>query len=251
MANPRKENGYTPIANEILEAVYKSDLPKLQTRILLMVWRYSYGFNKVDSKLSLSFIADGLNSDKRNVQREIKSLVDKNILIVENEARGTVPRVIKFNKNYECWKLYSDGKIADGKTTNGKITDGKIDNGETVKTTPLGTVNLMSNKDKKKNLKKKGIFDPEPLLAEKCFSSKIETAVREWLKYKGERKETYTETGYIKLLSVIRNRISMYGEDAVINALDKAIAAGWKGWDFQSSFTKLAQEDSGEHYEEF
>ena len=45
MASPQKENGFTPISNEILEAVAGASLNGTQLRILLLLWRNSYGYH--------------------------------------------------------------------------------------------------------------------------------------------------------------------------------------------------------------
>jgi phage replication O-like protein O len=49
------DNGYTRIANEILEAMAKIKLSPTQYRILFVVWRYTYGFQRKEHKLSLTF----------------------------------------------------------------------------------------------------------------------------------------------------------------------------------------------------
>ena len=55
MANPQLENGYTRIANEILEAMAKVKLSPTQYRVLFVVWRYTYGFSRKSADLSLTF----------------------------------------------------------------------------------------------------------------------------------------------------------------------------------------------------
>ena len=42
-ASPQCENGYTRLANEIIEALMKSNLSAYQSRILWAVWRETYG----------------------------------------------------------------------------------------------------------------------------------------------------------------------------------------------------------------
>lgn len=228
MANPQKENGYTPIANEILEHIYSFDFTCTEIKILLMIIRFSYGFGRKDAGIAISFFESGLRMNSRTLQREIKKLIDMNVLLVVSEARGTIPRTLKLNKNYEEWG-----------STHGAQTDGAQTDGVQ---TASATVCRPPNKEKKKNLKKRGEFDPETLLSEKGFSPKIEEAIREWWRYKDERKEAYKETGWEKLLSRFQNRINVYGEQALVEALDRAISSGWKGWDFKSSFPQDVEE---------
>lgn len=231
MANPQKENGYTPIANEILEHIYSFDFTCTEIKILLMIIRFSYGFGRKDAGIAISFFESGLRMNSRTLQREIKKLIDMNVLLVVSEARGTIPRTLKLNKNYEEWG-----------STHGAQTDGVQTAPATVYRPSIATVCRPPNKEKKKNLKKRGEFDPETLLSEKGFSPKIEEAIREWWRYKDERKEAYKETGWEKLLSRFQNRINVYGEQALVEALDRAISSGWKGWDFKSSFPQDVEE---------
>lgn len=103
MASPQKENGYTAIANEILEAVARIKLNGTQFRILLVVWRYTYGFQRKNHELSESFIAGATNMHKQQIKRELKGLVDRKIIDIIKDATFSTPRVISFNKNYKEW----------------------------------------------------------------------------------------------------------------------------------------------------
>ena len=51
MANPQKENGYTTIANELLEAIYCSKFSPTEFKMLLFIFRYTYGFNRKVARL--------------------------------------------------------------------------------------------------------------------------------------------------------------------------------------------------------
>lgn len=102
--NPQLENGYTRVANEILEAAAKLPLSAAQFRILMLIWRYSYGYNKKDCALSVNFIAAATGIDKRHIRREINELVQMNILHIETEATSSSSRVFSFNKHYDTWQ---------------------------------------------------------------------------------------------------------------------------------------------------
>lgn len=103
MASPQKENGYTAIANEIMEAVAKVRLNGSQHSILLAVWRYTYGFQKCEHKLAISFLAEATNLQARVVRKELKTLFERRILLETKGYAGTRSRVIKFNKDYDQW----------------------------------------------------------------------------------------------------------------------------------------------------
>lgn len=146
MASPQKEKGYTAIANEILEAMAKIKLSPTQYRILFVVWRYTYGFNRKEHELSLSFLSVATNCDKRQLQRELKSLDEKKIII--QDIKSGAYRKIRFNKNYSKWL----GETDNGETDNGETDIGEIVNttiGEIVNTT-IGETDNQERKTKEK-----------------------------------------------------------------------------------------------------
>jgi len=110
MANPQKENGYTAIANEIIDKIQEFDLNGTQFRILLCVWRNTYGFNRKEAELSYSILANSIKSSRSAVARELKILLDMKILIKVREAKFNEPAIIKFNKNYEDWIIELKGE---------------------------------------------------------------------------------------------------------------------------------------------
>gem|GEM_PF-2011942 len=105
MANPQAENGYTKIANEILDALAKTKLNGTQRRILDVVFRYTYGFNRKSHNLSLTFIAEATNLDKSQVKREFNKLIDLELIKVFKEASFNNTRVVGINKDYEQWGI--------------------------------------------------------------------------------------------------------------------------------------------------
>ena len=80
----------------------------------------------------------------------------------------------------------------------------------------------------------------ERLLPEYTISDVMADKLREWFKYKTERKDGYKEQGMKSLLKQVANKVSVYGDTAVCNLIDECMSNGWKGiiWDkLQSSST--------------
>ena len=98
------ENGFTQIANEILEGLATTKLNGTQLRILLVVFRYTYGFKRKQHKLSESFIAKATGIHKQQIKRELSQLIQDGIILVKQEATFTTPRVLEFNKRYQVSK---------------------------------------------------------------------------------------------------------------------------------------------------
>lgn len=103
MANVQKENGYTPIANQLLEAVYGTNFTATELKIILFVLRFTYGYNRTEHELSLNFISNGIGISKRYVSASIGVLIKDNVLTVVKEHTDTQCRTIKINKDFEQW----------------------------------------------------------------------------------------------------------------------------------------------------
>lgn len=101
MANPQIENGYTAVANEILDNLYKFSLNGTELKVISCIFRYTFGFHRKSHKLSASFIARWGNCDLRAVKRALKKLQQDRIIICINSEQRGVTAELMFNKNYE------------------------------------------------------------------------------------------------------------------------------------------------------
>lgn len=155
MNDPRMEDGYTPIANEILEQLAMVKLNDTQHRIILVVWRMTYGWQRAECKLSNSYLTEALQVDQRIIRREFQRLVDRKIIKVIKNAIGSSARIVEFNKHYDEWqgwtKTTSDKKVRTQKTP---IEGTKIPHERTI-LTPIEWTNESTNKEIKKYIKKK------------------------------------------------------------------------------------------------
>ena len=106
MANPQIENGYTAVANEILDNLYKLSLNGTELKVISCIFRYTFGFHRKSHKLSASFIARWGNCDLRAVKRALKKLQrDRIIICINSEQRGVV------NKAGNVIKIYVDSVL--------------------------------------------------------------------------------------------------------------------------------------------
>lgn len=88
MASPQKENGYTPIANELLDAFMRLNLSEHAWRIVICIIRHSYGWHKKTAYLTLSQIARTTGLDVRLIPRTVKRLCGRGIIIRDGNAYG-------------------------------------------------------------------------------------------------------------------------------------------------------------------
>ncbi len=110
MASPQKENGYTPIASELVEALAKTNLSAYESRVLWALLRKTYGWHKKADRISRSQFASLTGLDGRNISRTLSKLVSRNIVTRRTRALQVV--VYSIQKDYTLWK--DDRQKADG-----------------------------------------------------------------------------------------------------------------------------------------
>jgi phage replication O-like protein O len=123
MDSPQLENGYTKIANKIIESLAKFRIPGEQMQCLFFIIRKTYGYNKKEDIISNSQFVKGTGLRKGNVSRALKELSKKQ-LIIKND-NGKIPSY-RFNKNYSQWKVLSKKQPVIKKATTVIKNDNKV-----------------------------------------------------------------------------------------------------------------------------
>jgi len=103
MASPQKENGYTPIANELLEKIYSLKTNATGLKILLVICRYTYGFSRKSHSLSVSFITKATGISSRQIKKELSNLIESKIVNVVTDSTYSQSRILALNKDYDVW----------------------------------------------------------------------------------------------------------------------------------------------------
>jgi len=93
---PQLEDGYTKIANQILEKLAYIRLSSYEWNVLMVVFRKTYGFNKKSDWISNSQLVKATGIQKSNVCRAIRKLKKKNIVVQTDNK-------LSFNKDYSSW----------------------------------------------------------------------------------------------------------------------------------------------------
>lgn len=102
MANPQAENGHIDIANEIVESLCQINLSAYESRILWALLRKTYGWHKKEDAISLSQFNSLTNISIQHVNRSIKQLENRNIIIVTRYGKGRLNHY-QFQKDYTLW----------------------------------------------------------------------------------------------------------------------------------------------------
>ena len=190
MADVQLQNGYTRIANKIMEALAKTPLNGTQFRILVVVLRFTYGFNRKEAELSESYLSKATGIHKQQIKRELKVLINCHIVKIIQEATFNTPRIIAFNKDAEQWinSLQVTKKIPDNEsdTATGSENDTSTGSGldtqerkelnKDIKTTPIAP----------KGAKNRSNYDSRFLEFWKVYPKKVGkgAAERSFKKYK-------------------------------------------------------------------
>jgi len=119
MSNPQKENGYTPIANELMEKLGRYRISGQEWQILIVVLRQTWGWQKKEDEISLSQFVEKTEMDRSSCVRAIRKLVTKKLLSSDKKVT-TYANKYRFNKDYGQWTA-SDKKVTRGDK---KVTGG-------------------------------------------------------------------------------------------------------------------------------
>lgn len=109
MASPQLDDGYTRIANELLDAMIRSDLSKREMKVALCIIRMTYGYGRKSWTTNYQNIAERTGIDRRNVMRTIGSLVALSVVAKLATSNSVQVNVIK---DYNKWGLVA--RIATG-----------------------------------------------------------------------------------------------------------------------------------------
>ena len=111
MANPQLENGYTSIANDILEHLARLRIPGEARQVLDFILRKTWGWHKKSDMISLSQFVEGTGLNKAHICRAINTLTAMNLVTKKGNAlslftkKGNDTAVIyEFQKDFEKWQ---------------------------------------------------------------------------------------------------------------------------------------------------
>lgn len=144
MANPQCENGYTKIANEIMDNIILSELSGQAVRLMLFIIRKTYGFHKKSDRISLSQMSKAINAHRIRCSQITKGLVLMNILTVNENING-IGKSYSLQKDYEKWQTVNEN-INCYKKTNDTVNE-NIKGGGLMKTLTTKDTILNNNKD--------------------------------------------------------------------------------------------------------
>ena len=101
--SPQLEDGYTRIANELMEAISLYPFTGGELRVLFVILRSTYGYKCKATNISLNELARRTNLTRRHIPNILKSLKDDNVISVTRLGNRNV---LGINKHYLRWSLW-------------------------------------------------------------------------------------------------------------------------------------------------
>lgn len=92
------------------------------------------------------------------------------------------------------------------------------------------------------------------------INKKLNSVFIDWLEYKKQRKEKYTDIGLKKLITEINNKLTKHAEDEIINLINECMSSNYKGIIFdklktsnntQNKGTNRVHRDNDTDYEQY
>lgn len=108
--NPQKENGYTPIANELMDVLCTVNFTAYEWRVLMFILRKTYGWRKSSDVIALSQFEDGVGIPRKHICRTINLLVRRKV--IDKTKLSKSQTAYYFNKKYHSWIIPSLGNVA-------------------------------------------------------------------------------------------------------------------------------------------
>ena len=116
-SGPQTENGYTRIANEVLEDILAGGFNKRELLVLFSIIRKTYGFNKTQDEISASQIAIMTGLAREHVARTINSLVNRGVVLKQSQRRCNV---LSYQKKANLWASAKTAHVPKQHTSSAK-----------------------------------------------------------------------------------------------------------------------------------
>lgn len=128
MASPQTQNGFLRVAFELAEALAYAHLTPNEWKIIWVIMRKTYGWDKPSDRISLRTFSEATGINRRSAFRAIKSLIKKGVVKIAD----TYILTYSIQKDYEKWNCISKEAVDKllSKLTTGvvNIADGTVVN---------------------------------------------------------------------------------------------------------------------------
>ncbi|ENW0037447.1 replication protein [Escherichia coli] len=216
------DDGYTRLANELLEAIASADLTARQLKVMLAYVRKTYGFNKKTDRIADEQIAQLTGLSRQNVNKAKKELISMNCLFMDGNKIGV-------NREVSAWQFSKCLQVSNFVS---KLETKNVSKLETLNVSKLET-------HKRHSLKTKENINKPPISPKKVSQKfdPLETELPDWLSaetwlswvtYRKEiGKSIKSKQSVTQAINVLSRSLEKgYTPEEIIN---QSIASGWQG----------------------
>ena len=100
MASPQTEDGLTPIANELLDAIIRTHFSPTEHTLILVIIRKTYGWHKKTDRISYTQFEEATGINRRHIAPALQSLMKRRIIIRQGEGYNLEYGI---QKDYDLW----------------------------------------------------------------------------------------------------------------------------------------------------
>ncbi|WP_157685106.1 replication protein [Robbsia andropogonis] len=194
-ASPQVEDGYTRIANELLEAMLSAGFTSRQWTIVMAIVRKTYGFNKKVDDIGLGQLVLLTGMDKSNVSKTVRELEAMNVI---HRDIGTHGHVLGVNKDFSKWKgVVKTTTVVNSTTVVKTTTRGGQNNHEGV--VKLTTNGWSKQPPQKTNPKEKKKTTPKDMSGKSIAADVLAKFERFYASYPKKQKRAEAERAFAKL----------------------------------------------------
>ena len=173
MASPQVENGYTKIANEIIEALAKIRINGEARQMLDVIIRKTYGFNKKQDRISTSQFVEATGLPYYAIHKARHKLLKMGIIeVLPKKVIGITQKgnsqilTYSFQKDYTKWQPLPK-----------KVTVTQKGNGYNPKRSQTVTQKAYHKRNKETIQKKEGIGSPTAHLTNSTFIDTLKNSI--------------------------------------------------------------------------
>lgn len=214
---PQVEEGYTRIANELLDALCKADFTSREFRVVNFVIRQTYGWGSKTKRLASTFVAGGTGLHASDCSKVLNELIRRNVVIRHGGSRSPV----SLNKHFDQWAASEISKKQapiscpqsgqDALAQSGQDALAKKERKETPNPNGLGIVQNRQSDRKPKGKTESSKIDPEiDALFDKFWESGLPKVGKKPSREKFARlavKQSDPEAFTDRLLNDIKSRL--------------------------------------------
>ena len=206
MSNPQRENGFTAISNEIMEALARIRIAGEARQMLDVIIRKTYGFNKKKDTIISSQFKELTGLSNMAIHKAREKLTNMNLITITKKGNSQ-GLTYSFQKDYDKWKPLPK-----------KVTVTKKGNNCYPKRLRTVTKKVYNIQKKKETIQKK---EKHHLLTNQFFKDTWDA----WLEVRTKIRAPNTE----KALELHLKDLEKYPLEIAIKMLEQSISRGWRG----------------------